>query len=57
MIEGPIVEEIRYHRKKHAEIYDNNLSRIIEALQQKEHASKHTQLNPGPKLFLKQTGS
>ena len=57
MIEDPIVEEILYHRKKHAEIYDNNLSRIIEALQQKEHASKHTQLNPGPKLFLKQTGS
>ncbi len=57
MIEDPIVEEIRRHRKEHAAKYGNDLKRIVEALRKKEHESTHPQLNPGPKLLLKQTGS
>ncbi len=57
MIEDPIVEEVRRHRKEHAAKYDNDLNRIVEALRKKERESTHGQLNPGPKLLLKQTGS
>ncbi|VAX10916.1 hypothetical protein MNBD_GAMMA26-1033 [hydrothermal vent metagenome] len=57
MIEDPIVEEIRCYRKEHAEQYGNDLKRIVAAFRQKECESKHTQLNPGPKLLLKKTGS
>mgnify|MGYP000573770244 CR=1 FL=1 len=57
MIEDPIVEEVRRHRKEHAAKYGNDLSRIVEALRKKERESTHAQLNPGPKLLLKQTGS
>jgi len=57
MIEDPIVEEVRRHRKEHAAKYGNDLHRIVEALRKKEHESTHTQMNPGPKLLLNQTGS
>jgi len=57
MIEDPIVEEIRRYRKEHAARYDNDLKRIVEALRNKEIKSKHTQLNPGPKMLMKKTGS
>ncbi len=57
MIEDPIVEEVRRYRKAHAAKYGNDLNRIVRALREKEHTSKHVQLNPGPKLLLKQTGS
>jgi len=57
MIEDPIVEEIRRYRKEHAAQYGNDLKRIVEALRNKERNSKHTQLNPGPKMLMKKTGS
>lgn len=57
MIEDPIVEEVRRYRKEHAKQYGNDLKRIVEALKKKECESKHIQLNPGPKLLLKKTGS
>ncbi len=57
MIEDPIVEEVRLYRKKHAAKYGNDLKRIVEALRKKEDHSKCIQLNPGPKMLLKKTGS
>jgi len=53
MINDPIVEEVRRHRQEHAARYGNDLSRIVEALRQKERESNHIKLNPGPKLLLK----
>jgi hypothetical protein len=53
MINDPIVEEIRRYRKEHAAQYDNNLTRIVEALRKKERESKRVQLNLEPKLLLK----
>jgi hypothetical protein len=53
MINDPIVEEIRRYRKEHAAQYDNNLTRIVEALKKKECESNHVQLNFSPKLLLK----
>ncbi|POZ50116.1 hypothetical protein [Methylovulum psychrotolerans] len=55
MVNDPIVEEVRRYRKEHAAHYDNDLSRIVEAMRQKERESKHIKLNPGPKLLLKAT--
>lgn len=57
MIKDTIVEEIRHYRKVHAAQYGNNLKRIVEALREEECHSKHTLLNPGPKMLLKKTGS
>lgn len=57
MIEDTIVEEIRHYRKAHAAQYGNDLKRIVEALREDECRSKHTLLNPGPKMLLKKTGS
>lgn len=57
MIKDPIVEEVRRYRKEHAAKYGNDLSRIVKALREKECESTHPQLNPGPKLLLKQTGN
>ncbi len=56
MIEDPIVEEVRMHRKKHAQKYGNDLKRIVEALRKRERESKRKLLNPGPKLRLAETG-
>jgi hypothetical protein len=53
MINDPIVEEVRRYRKEHAAQYGNNLSRIVEALRNKERESTRVLLNPGPKLLLK----
>lgn len=53
MINDPIVEEVRYYRKEHAARYSNDLKQIVEALKKKERESSHVQLNPGPKLLLK----
>jgi len=49
MLPDPIVEEIRLIRKAHAEKYENDLDRIVEALREEERASPHVFLNPGPK--------
>ncbi len=57
MMEDPIVEEIRRYRKEHAAWYGNDMKRIVEALRSKECVSKHEQLNPGPKVLLKNAGS
>lgn len=57
MIEDPIVEEVRRHRKEHAVHYENNLKLIAKALREKEANSKHKHLNPGPKRLLQPTGS
>ena len=52
MIEDPIVEEIRKHRKKHAAKYGNDLQCIVKALREKEKKSQRKILNPGPKFLL-----
>ncbi len=57
MIEDPIVEEVRMHRKKHAQKYGNDLKRIVDALRKRERDSKRKLLNPGPKLRLNETGN
>ncbi len=57
MIEDPVVEEVRRHRKEHAAENENDINRIIEALRKREQASKSSFLNPGPKLLLNKTGS
>lgn len=49
MIEDPIVEEIRQHRKAHAAEYGNNLRRIVQSLRKRERESDRPLLNPGPK--------
>ena len=50
MIEDPIVEEIRRHRKAHAAEHGNDLGRIAQALRKHERESSRTVLNPGPKM-------
>jgi len=57
MIEDPIVDEVRQHRKEHAAKHGNDLKRIVEALRKLERESKRKLLNPGPKLRLDRTGS
>lgn len=49
MIEDPIVEEIRQHRKAHAAEHGNDLGRIVQALRKRERESDRPLLNPGPK--------
>lgn len=49
MIEDPIVEEIRQHRKAHAAEHGNDLGRIVQALRKRERESDRPVLNPGPK--------
>lgn len=53
MINDPIVDEVRRYRKEHTVQYDNNLTRIVEALREKERESNRVQLNLEPKLLLK----
>ncbi len=55
--DDPIVEEIRYYRKKHAEKYDNDLDKIFEALKKAEKKSKRQTVNFGPKQLLSATSS
>lgn len=50
MIEDPIVEEIRRHRRAHASEHGNDLGRIAQALRKHERESSRIVLNPGPKL-------
>jgi hypothetical protein len=57
MIKDPIVEEVRRYRKEHAAQHGNDLRRIVEALREKERESLCVQLNPGPKLLSKKTGT
>ena len=57
MIEDPIVDEVRRHRKEHAAEHGNDLKRIVEALRKRERESKRHLLNPGPKMRLDKTGS
>lgn len=55
--DDPIVEEIRYYRKKHSEKYDNDLDKIFEALKKAEKISKRKSVNFGPKRLLSVTSS
>lgn len=55
MIEGPIVAEVRRHRKEHAEEHGNDLKRIVEALRRRERESKRSLVDPGPKIRLNKT--
>ena len=57
MIEDPIVDEVRRHRKEHAAEYGNDFNRIVEALRKQERESQRTVLNPGPKMLMDKTGS
>ena len=54
MMNDPIVEEIRRYRKELSADYGNDLTRMVEALRKKEFESTRVQLNPGPKLLLKE---
>jgi len=54
MMNDPIVEEIRRYRKELSADYGNDLNRMVEALRKKEFESTRIQLNPGPKLLLKE---
>lgn len=49
MIDDPVVEEIRQHRKAHAAEHGNDLRRIVQALRERERESDRPLLNPGPK--------
>lgn len=55
MIEDPIVEEIRQHRKAHAVEHGNDLGRIVQSLRKRERESDRPLLNPGPKKQLNPT--
>ncbi|MDE2899061.1 MAG: hypothetical protein OXO54_12140 [Chloroflexota bacterium] len=55
MIDDPIVEEIRRHRKAHAAEHGHDLARIAEALREREQESDRVLLNPGPKKKTEQT--
>ena len=55
MIEDPIVEEIRQHRKTHAAEYGNDLRLIVQSLRKRERESDRPLLNPGPKKQLSPT--
>ena len=57
MIDDPIVEEMRTHRKEHAAAYGYDLRRIVAALREREAQSKRPVLNPGPKCLPQKTGS
>lgn len=57
MIEDPIVEEVRRHRKEYAEKYGNDLKRMVEALRKREKESNREICNPGPKHQLNKTVS
>ena len=49
MIDDPVVEEIRQHRKAHAAEHGNDLERIVQAISNRERESDRPSLNPGPK--------
>ena len=55
MIEDPIVEEIRQHRKAHAAEYGNDLGRIVQSLRKRERESDRPLLNPGLKKRFRPT--
>jgi len=57
MIEDPIVEEIRRHRREHALENDDDLGWIVESLRKREEESPRKVLNPGPKYRIRKTGS
>ena len=57
MIEDPIVKEIRKYRQEHTEKYGHDLSRICEALKNKEKKSGKKVVNLEPRLLLAKTGS
>lgn len=50
MIDDPVVEEMRAHRKAFAEAHGNDLLRIAEALRQREQASNVPRVRFAPKL-------
>lgn len=56
MIEDPIVEEIRQHRRAHAAENGNDLGRIVQSLRKRERESDRPLLN-GPKKQLSPTES
>jgi hypothetical protein len=57
MYQDPIVEEIRYYRKKHSEKHNNNLDKIFESLKKVEQKSNRKRIHLGPKELLLKTGT
>jgi len=57
MYQDPIVEEIRYYRKKHSEKDNNNLDKIFDTLKKVEQKSNRKIINLGPKELLLKTGT
>ena len=46
----PIIEEVRLHRQAHAALYNNDLSAICKALQNREQTSGRKVVNRPPRL-------
>ncbi len=46
----PIIEEVRLHRQAHAALYNNDLSAICKALQNREQTSGRRVVNRPPRL-------
>lgn len=57
MITDPIVEEIRKYRAEHTAKYDNNLDKIVEALNKQEKISNKKIVSLKPRLLVEKTGS
>ncbi len=55
MIEDTIVNEIRKYRQAHAEKYDNDLDKIVEALNKQEKQSNKEVVALKPRLIKKQS--
>lgn len=57
MINDPIVEEIRRYRMEHAAKYGNDLSKICEALRERQRNSTRKVVTRSPRVNLDKTGS
>ncbi len=57
MKDDPIVEEVRQHRRKHAEQFDFDLRKIAEDLRSKQKAYKDRVVTRPPKRLLEKVES
>ena len=57
MTEDPIVEEVQRHRQAHAAKHGNDLTKICEALREREARSKRLVVNRSPRAIMRKTGS
>ena len=57
MAEDPIVEEVRRHRQAHAAKHGNDLTKICDALREREARSERPVVNRSPRVVMRKTGS